>query len=163
VSPTSGFQLALSPANLSLPAGATGSVTVTLTRTGGFQEAVALSLAPATNGVTTSGSIGVGAGSGILLVQVDSSVPPQSLSTLQVLGTAGTLTRNAPFTLTVATALPRGELRTDQVQASGGHQTSATWSNQSVIQEPVRASVAADASATTRTRHGFDPTGAQRP
>jgi hypothetical protein len=138
-------------------------VTVTLTRTGGFQEAVALSLAPATNGVTTSGSIGVGVGSGTLLVQVEASVPPQSLATLQVVGTAGTLSHNAPFTLTVATALPPGQLRVDQVQAPGGRQTSATWSNQSVIQEPLKATVAANGSATTQVRHGFDPKGMQRP
>jgi hypothetical protein len=158
-----GFHFALSPVNLSVPAGATASVTVTLTRAGGFLDAVDLSLSPAVGGVTTSGTIPAKAGMGTLLVQVEASVAPQSLSNLQVVGTAGTLIQKAPFTLTVTAALLPGQLRTDLVQAPGGRQTSATWTNQSVIQEPVKAGVAMDTGATTQTRHGFDPRGVSRP
>ena len=160
--PSPSFTLSVSPASLSIPAGGGGYATVTLTRIGGFDGTVTLALDGAPPGVTGSGTIAAGAGTGQLSLLVDPTMAPQSLDALRLKGTAGSLTQMIAFRLVVAPALPPGQIRADQVQASGGIQRAGNLENAAVAQEPVGAATSKDAGGTTEVRHGFDPSTTSR-
>lgn len=98
--------------NLSIPnppspilAGGSGTATVNVTRSGGEDQAITLSLVSPPTGITGSGTIPASAGSGTLNLQVASSV--QNLNggyTLTVQGSDGTITQSTQTSLMVAIA-----------------------------------------------------------
>lgn len=153
------FTLSVSPASVSIPAGGSAFVTVTLSRLNGFTSAVTLSGAGLPSGVTASGTIATGASTLQLPVVVAPSVTASSYSGISLRGQAGTLMHDAPFALTVAAPLAASHLRDDLVQAAGGRQTGGTIENHAVAREPLPAQLIKDANDTTRVRQGFLPTG----
>ena len=157
--PPPSFTLALSPPNLSIPAGGGGYATVTVTRISGFAEAITLSLDGAPTGVVGKGTVAGSARTGQLALLVAPDVAPQSLDTLRVKGTSASLTQTAPFRLVVAPRLPVGQIPVDLVQASGGQQRLGGMENTVVALEPVVAKTSKDALGNTDLRHGFRPSG----
>lgn len=157
--PAPSFSLSVSPAALSIPAGGGGFATVTVARTGGFGDAITLSLDGAPAGVVGSGALAATAQTAQMALWVAREVAPQSLDLLKVKGTAGTLTRTGTFKLVIAPPLPPGQISADLVQASGGVQRAGTLENTGMAQEPVKAGTAKDAAGTVEVRHGFQPSG----
>lgn len=152
------FRLTTSPASLAMPVGSTAEVVVTLTSLSGFRGPVTLSLSgglPA--GITWSGSIAAGSGSGKLLIQVEDKVAPQVLDATELTGRSGELVHALALPLTLNPPLPAGNLRADLVQAGGGLQKGGPFTNRVLTQEPVLAKPASSASSTTQIQPGFDP------
>lgn len=157
--PAPSFSLTVTPAALSLPAGGGGYATVTVARTGGFGETIALALEGAPAGVLGSGSVPTGAQTAQLALLVGREVAPQTLEALKVKGSAGSQSQSASFRLVIAAPLPIGQVRPDLVQASGGVQRAGTLENAGMASEPVRAGTARDAGGLLEVRHGFLPSG----
>lgn len=153
------FSLRVTPASVSVPAGGSAFVTVTLTRLNGFDAPVTLSGTGFPSGVVASGIIPAGSTTLQLPVAVDPAVAAKAYSGLAIRGRWGLLVRDAAFDLTVALALPPSHLRVDGVQAAGVRQAGGTFVNVGVGQEPLPATTVKDANDTIRVRHGFDPTG----
>ena len=153
------FALQVSPASLSIPAGGSGFVTVTLSRLNGFTAAVTLSGVALPAGVVASGTIPVGSSTLQLPVAVDPGVAASAYTGISLQGQSGSLTHATAFGLTVASPLPASHLRVDLVEAAGGRQTGGTLENHAVAREAVPALALKDASDSTRVRPGFDPTG----
>ena len=86
------------PANIQ--AGASGSATLTVTRTGGHSAALTLGLSSPPTGITGSGTIGASASSGTLTLNVAIPTAP-STYTLAASASDGTYTHSAPLSLTV--------------------------------------------------------------
>lgn len=150
-----GFTLAVTPPTLSLASGANASVTVAITRFGGFAEAVTLGLENPPAGVVASGSIAAGAASGLLQVGVQAGLPPQSFPALAVTGKAGSLSFSVPFTLTVASG--SSVLPVDRVQGSGvpQHSGNGAIENQPVAGEAVRAVASTAGQVENRSGYAF--------
>ena len=155
--PSPSFTLEVSPAGLAIPAGGGSYATVVVTRIGGFPDAVVLSLDGAPAGIVGSGNVAPGALTGRLSLSVASSVAPQTLDAVRLKGTSGNLTQAATFRLVVAAALPIGQIRADQVQASGGTQAGGGMVNTSIALEPVAVVSTKDAAGNTEVRTGFKP------
>src|SRR5207249_4654987 len=103
VSATPDYALSLSPAALTITQGATGTSTVTITRTN-FTGAVTLSLGTAPTGVTGAFNPAAPTGtSSTLTVSVDAAAAP-GVYNLTVDGTATTGNHSTPLTLTVSAA-----------------------------------------------------------
>src|SRR5207249_4926865 len=101
VSAPGDYTLSLTPAELTVEQGATGTATVTITRTN-FTGAVTLSLGNAPSGVTGSFDPAAPTGtSSTLTVSVGAAVPP-GVYNLTVTGTATAGNRSTPLTLTVS-------------------------------------------------------------
>jgi hypothetical protein len=100
--PTPAIAIALSPAALNVNQGATGAVTVNLTRIGAFNGAVGLAAEGLPAGVTVANAtIPEGATSGQLTVNVGAAAPAGvSNLTIRATGT-GVTTATAPLVLTV--------------------------------------------------------------
>ncbi len=155
------FQVQVSPASLSIPAGGGGFVTVStgspLADLLDPRSPLTLSLQGAPAGVVASGSLAPGQGTGTLALVVDASVAPQSLSGVQVVASNGRWSGSTPFQLVITSPLPPGRIGVNGVQASGMGQSGGTLSNLPVIQEPVAATVAQDPAQVVSVRHGFLP------
>src|SRR5438094_157617 len=103
VSAGGGYTLSLTPAELTVEQGATGTATVTITRTN-FTGAVSLSLSNAPTGVTGSFDPAAPTGtSSTLTVHVGAAVAP-GVYNLTVDGTGTPGNRSTPLTLTVSAA-----------------------------------------------------------
>src|SRR2546422_3915178 len=101
VAPAASYTLSLAPTALTIGQGATGTTTVTITRTN-FTAAVTLSLGNAPTGVTGSFDPAAPTGtSSTLTVSVGAAVPP-GVYNLTVNGTATAGNRSTPLTLTVS-------------------------------------------------------------
>jgi hypothetical protein len=157
--PAPSFTVSVSPAALSIPAGGGGYATVTITRSGGFGDAVALSLDGAPAGVLGTGTIAASVQTAQLALLVAREVAPQSLDALRVKGTSGGLIQTGSFKLVITAPLPPGQISADLVQATGGVQRGGTMENTGLVQEPVKAGVAKDAGSAVEVRHGFNPSG----
>lgn len=94
------FSLSLSDSNITIAQGASGDVTVTVTPTGGFADAVNLSVSGAPAGVTASFNPPSTASSSVLTLTVAASATVGN-STLTITGTAGSLSDEATLTLNV--------------------------------------------------------------
>src|SRR5256712_390761 len=101
--PAADYTLSLAPTALTIVQGATGTTTVTITRTN-FSGAVTLSLGGAPTGVTGSFSPSAPTGTtSALTVSVGAAVAP-GVYNLTVAGTGGPGNRSTPLTLTVSPA-----------------------------------------------------------
>ncbi|HJV90340.1 MAG TPA: hypothetical protein VJ623_08560 [Holophagaceae bacterium] len=154
------FSVQVSPGSLQIPAGGSGYATVTISRLNGFNGAVTLSGLGFPAGCTASGTVPAGSAALALPIVVAGGVTPATFGTLQIEGRSGDLVRTAPFSLTVAPALPAPQLSEDAVQAPGGRQGGGGLVNVAVIQEPLRAAQSANPAGTVQVRHGYLPTGA---
>lgn len=100
------FTLSLSSSDITLPRGGQTTLTITLTRIGGFAQPVTLSISGLPAGVTASfnpSTIPGNQNSAALTLQVSASASP-GVSTLTVQGTGGGLTRSANLTLRITEA-----------------------------------------------------------
>lgn len=104
VTQASSFTIALNATSLTVQQGAQGTATLTLTPQGSFTGTVSLSLMGAPSGLTLSPTslevTGSGPVSQTLTLSVGSSVPPGTYA-LRVRATAGSVVREAEFTLAV--------------------------------------------------------------
>jgi endoglucanase len=99
--PTPDFALSASPASLTLNRGASGTSTITITRTGGFSSDVTLSASGLPAGVTASFSVNPVTGNSSVLTLSASTTATLGAATVTVSGTGGGLTRSTPISLTV--------------------------------------------------------------
>lgn len=107
--PTGDFSISAAPTAVSVQAGSEGSVTISLSRTSPFDNAVALSLIGMPAGVTgqlSTTTIPVGSSTATLNLVVAATVVPGNYS-LTIRGSGGGLTDETTVTLTV-TAAPTG-------------------------------------------------------
>ncbi|MBC7092770.1 hypothetical protein H5T53_01985 [Candidatus Bipolaricaulota bacterium] len=96
------FSMSLTPAAVTVKQGATGTVTVNITRVGGFADVVLLEAEGAPAGVRVSFDPNPApAGVSTITLAVDATAAVGSY-TLTVRGTGGTITKTARLTLTVA-------------------------------------------------------------
>src|SRR5262245_35709792 len=104
---TGSIQVVANPTTLSVPQGGTGSVTIALTRSGGFSGAVTLAIAGLPAGVTTTVTpaqlSGVTAGATIA-VAVASTVPVGNYSATVTASGQGVGAATASYQLTVTPA-----------------------------------------------------------
>ena len=153
------FSLQVAPGNLQIPAGGSGYITLTLSRLNGFSSAVSIMGVGFPAGVVASGTVPTGATTLQLPVVVAPGVTPSAYAGLSLRATAGSLTHDAPFGLTVAQALAPSQLRDDLVQAAGGRSAGGAFENQAIVREALPAQTVKDANDSTRVRHGFYPSG----
>jgi endo-1,4-beta-xylanase len=99
--PTPNFTLAAAPSGLSVNRGASGTSTITITRSGGFTSAVALSATGAPAGVTATFNPASATGTSSVLTFAASATATLGAATVTVTGTGGGLTRTATISLTV--------------------------------------------------------------
>jgi endoglucanase len=99
--PTPDFALSASPASLSVNRGASGTSTITITRSGGFTGGVTLSASGLPTGVTASFSPNPATGNSSVLTLSASTTATLGVATVTVTGTGGGLTRSTPISLTV--------------------------------------------------------------
>src|SRR5262249_52961064 len=97
---TPDFALSASPASLTVNRGASGTSTITITRSGGFSSGVTLSAGGLPAGVTASFSADPATGNSRVLTLSPSSTAPLGAATVAVPGTGGGLPRSTSFTLT---------------------------------------------------------------
>lgn len=99
-----GFTIALTPSSLSLAPGTSGTVAVTITRTGGFTDAVTITAEGLPTGVTTPGAtIAAGSTTANLVLTASSSAPVTSATNATVRARAtGLADRTAALSVTVA-------------------------------------------------------------
>jgi uncharacterized membrane protein len=99
--PPSDFTLSASPASLTVNRGASGASTITITRTGGFTNAVVLSATGLPSGVTATFNPASATGTTSTLTLAASSAATTGTFNLTVSGTGGGLTRSGALSLTV--------------------------------------------------------------
>jgi hypothetical protein len=99
--PTPDFALSASPASLTVNRGASGTSTITITRSGGFSSGVTLSASGLPTGVTASFSANPATGNSSVLTLLASSTATLGAATVTVTGTGDGLTRTTPISLTV--------------------------------------------------------------
>jgi endoglucanase len=99
--PTPDFALAANPASLTINRGASGTSTITITRTGGFTSSVELSASGLPSGVTASFNPTSTTGNTSTLILAASSTATAGPATVTITGAGGGLTRGIPISLTV--------------------------------------------------------------
>jgi endoglucanase len=99
--PTPDFALSASPASLTINRGASGTSTITITRTGGFSSAVTLSAGGLPTGVAASFAPPSTTGDSSVLTLTASSTATLGMAPITITGTGGGLTRTTPINLTV--------------------------------------------------------------
>lgn len=102
---TPDFSLLLSQSSINIDTGTSGSVSITVTPSGGFSGMVSLSVSGAPAGVTTNLNPNATAASSTLQVTVAGTATPGSYA-LTIRGTSGSLTHDATLTLTVSSPAP---------------------------------------------------------
>jgi uncharacterized membrane protein len=126
--PPSDFTLSASPASLTVNRGASGASTITITRTGGFTSAVALTAAGLPSGVTATFNPASATGTTSALTLAASSAAATGTVNVTVSGTGGGLTRSASLSLTVNADTGTGGVTiTPAVNANG------PWFNEQAI------------------------------
>ena len=152
------FSISLSAPVLTIPAGGGGDELITALRLNGFQGAISLSMPSAPTGLSgLGGPIAAGAANAHMPLSVAPTMLPQRINGLVVQGTSGGLTRSCTFDLIITAPLPPSAIRGDLAQASGATQQAGALVNVAVALEPVTATTARDATASTEVRHAFTP------
>jgi GH35 family endo-1,4-beta-xylanase len=96
------FTLSANPSSLTVNLGASGTSTITITRSGGFTGAVALSAGGLPAGVTASFNPASATGTSSVLTLAASATATLGAATVTVTGTGGGLTRTTTINLTVS-------------------------------------------------------------
>jgi endo-1,4-beta-xylanase len=96
------FTLSASPANLTINQGASGTSTITITRSGGFTSSVALSASGLPSGVTAAFNPASTTGTSSALTLTVSSAATAGMTSITITGAGGGLTRTTTVILTVA-------------------------------------------------------------
>jgi len=99
--PQPGFTLSANPGSLAINLGAGGTSTITITRTGGFTDSVALSASGLPNGVTASFNPAPATGTSSALTLKAASNAAIGPATVTVTGTGGGMTRTTPISFSV--------------------------------------------------------------
>lgn len=99
----SDFSLSASPTSLSVAQGASGTSTISITRTGSFSGSVAFTASGLPSGVTASFSPSSTTGTSSVLTLSASSTATAGATTVTVTGTSGSLSHTAAIALTVTT------------------------------------------------------------
>jgi endoglucanase len=99
--PTPDFTLSINPASLTINRGASGTSTITITRTGGFTAGVSLTAGGLPTGVTANFNPSPATGGSSLLTLSASSTATLGAATITVTGVNGALTRTTTVSLTV--------------------------------------------------------------
>ena len=99
--PTPDFALSVNPASLTINRGASGTSTITITRTGGFTAGVSLTAGGLPAGVTANFNPNPATGGSSLLTLSASSTATVGAATITVTGVNGALTRTTTVSLTV--------------------------------------------------------------
>jgi endo-1,4-beta-xylanase len=98
---TPNFTLTATPASLTVNSGASGTVAIAITRSGGFTTGVTLSASGLPGGVTASFSPAATTGTSSVLTLAASATAIVGPATITVTGTGGGLTRTTSISLTV--------------------------------------------------------------
>jgi endo-1,4-beta-xylanase len=98
------FTLSASPANLTINQGASGTITITITRSGGFSSSVTLSASGLPSGVTATfnPATTTTTGTSSALTLTVSSAATAGMTSITITGAGGGLTRTTTVILTVA-------------------------------------------------------------
>lgn len=101
--PTPNFSLSASPSSLAINRGASGTSTITITRTGGFAGAVTFTAAGLPSGVTASFSPATTTttGASSVLTFTASTTAVTGAATITITGASGTVSHSATISLTV--------------------------------------------------------------
>ena len=99
--PTPDITLSATPASLTVNRGASGTSTITITRSGGFTGSVAFSASGVPSGVTASFNPASTTGASTTLTLLASGTAALGPATVTITGTGGGLTRTASISLTV--------------------------------------------------------------
>jgi hypothetical protein len=99
---TPDFSLSASPTSLTVARGASGTSTITVTRSGGFTDGVTLSASGLPAGVTAGFGTNPATGASSVLTLSVSSAAALGATAITVTGTGGGLTRTTPVSLTVS-------------------------------------------------------------
>lgn len=126
--PAPSFAVSVSPASLSVNAGATAVATVSVTRTGGFASAVGLAVTGLPAGVTAAFGPVSGAGTSALTLTAASTAAVGQVN-VTITGSGGGLARTAPLALTVA---PTGG-GPGPVTATPNIATAGAWFNEEQV------------------------------
>jgi uncharacterized membrane protein len=108
-----GFSLAVTPDTARVTQGATGNALVTLTRTGGFADAVALTTDSLPSGVTAAVTAPSLAGDTTTIVLTASATATPGTYRFFVIGTAGTVVRRDTVPIVVSASSIIGSLKTN--------------------------------------------------
>ncbi|HKX33365.1 MAG TPA: hypothetical protein VJ302_37150, partial [Blastocatellia bacterium] len=99
--PTPNFALSMNPTSLAMNRGASGTSTISITRSGGFTGSVALSASGLPAGVTASFNPATATGASSVLTLTASGTATTGPATVTITGVGGGLTRTATMSLTV--------------------------------------------------------------
>lgn len=144
---TPDFSLSAAPASLTVNAGACGTSTISIARTGGFSASVAFSVAGAPTGFTATPSPAATTGASTTLTVCAPATAASSTTALTVTGSGGGLTHTAVVSVTVnSTSGTGGVTVTPRIAASG------PWFNEEQLQITSTGSVTALSIAITVQR-----------
>jgi endo-1,4-beta-xylanase len=125
---TPNFTLSANPTSLTVNSGASGTVAIAITRSGGFTAGVALSASGLPSGVTASFSPASTTGTSSVLTLAASAAAAGGPATITVTGAGGGLTRTTTISLTVSGGGGGGAVTiTPAINASG------PWYNEQVV------------------------------
>jgi xyloglucan-specific exo-beta-1,4-glucanase len=96
------FSISPNPTSLTINRGASGTITIPVTRTGGFTGSIALSVSPLPSGCTASFNPNPVTGSSSVLTITCSSTATLGAATVTITATGGGLARTTTISLTVA-------------------------------------------------------------
>jgi subtilase family serine protease len=104
---TANFKLSLSPSSFTITDGGSTSTTLTVTSVGGFHSAVTLSVSAFPSGVTASASSNpvtppANGSVNVTITWTASRRAPTGTTSIELIGTSGSLTNQTPVTITVA-------------------------------------------------------------
>jgi endo-1,4-beta-xylanase len=128
-SQTPDFLLSSNPTSLTVNRGASGTVAIAITRSGGFTSAVALIASGLPSGVTASFSPASTTGTSSVLTLVASATATVGTSVVTVTGTGGAVTRTTSINLTVNDAGGG----TGPVTITPAINASGPWYNEQVV------------------------------
>src|SRR5499426_1490487 len=104
--PVPDFSLAATPTSLAIDQGASGTVSIAITRTGGFTGSVTLSASGLPAGVTPTFNPATATGNSSSLTLAASSTAATGPATVMVTGVGGGMTHSIPISLTVNPLAP---------------------------------------------------------